>query len=85
MLNINMKNNNYLLDICKRHGITLTELGNRIGETKQYMSELGRGNIRLTYEMAVKVAMVFNTTPDALFLSSMSKEILLQPTGTDHK
>lgn len=78
-----MKNVNYISDICKNHGITATELGKRIGKSKQYMSELGKGNIRLTYEMALKIASSLGTKPDALFLQTVSKQIGLKPTGTD--
>lgn len=80
-----MKNGNYLLKICKKKGITLCELGNRINKSKQYMSELGNGNIRLTYEMAIKIADVLDTTPDTLFLTVFSNRGGLPPTGTDHK
>ena len=33
--------------------LTQTELGRKIGKSKQWVSELERGNIRLSYEMAV--------------------------------
>ena len=51
-------------DIRKKHGMTLAELGEHIGRSKQWLSELERGNIRLTYDMAVKIAQVFGKTPD---------------------
>jgi putative transcriptional regulator len=63
-----------LRKICEERGISLTELGRRIGKSKQYMSELSRGNIRLTYEMAVKIAQALGTTPDDLFLPSESNK-----------
>ena len=63
-----------LLEICDEHGITLTELGRRVGKSKQYMSELSRGNIRMTYEMAMKIAQALGTTPDKLFLHIGSNE-----------
>lgn len=77
-----MRTSNYLLEICKNHGITLIELGRRIGKSKQYMSELGRGNIPLKYEMAVKIANELNSTPDKLFLDVLSSEDGLPRTGT---
>jgi len=73
---------NRLREICAENNITLQELGARLGKSRQYMSELGRGNIRLTYDMAVKIAQVFGTTPDALFLPSESNN-MGQLTGTD--
>lgn len=67
-------------DIRLQNGMTLEELGDRLGKSKQYMSELERGNIRLTYEMAVAIARVFGTTPDDFLLSSGSKHLGLAPT-----
>ena len=63
---------NRLREIRMENSMTLKELGMRLGKSKQYMSELERGNIRLTYDMALRIAQVFDTTPDGLFLSSMS-------------
>lgn len=71
-----------LKQICKERGLTLTELGRRIGKSKQYMSELAKGNIRLTYDMAVKIAVALNTTPDDLFLPEQFN-LIKRPTGTD--
>lgn len=62
-------------DIRLNHGMTLEELGERLNKSKQYMSELERGNIRLTYEMAVAIADVFGTTPDDFLLPSGSKNL----------
>ncbi len=68
-----MKTN--LINICKKkNNMTLTELSSQLGKSTQYMSELARGNIRLTYDMAVKIASVFNTTPDKLFLPCASNK-----------
>lgn len=72
-----MDTENFLLDICKERGITLSELGKRLNRTKQYMSALGRGNIALTYEMAARIAVIFNTTPDKLFWPTVSNKIRL--------
>lgn len=54
-------------EICDKNNVTLTELGKHLGKSRQYMSELSRGNIRLTYEMAVKIALFFNMKPDDIF------------------
>lgn len=59
-------------DLRKTYRITLAEVGRRIGKSKQYMSELAKGNIRLSYGMAVKIARALGTTPDALFLPIVS-------------
>lgn len=36
--------------------LTQTELGKRIGKSKQWVSELERGNIKLSFEMAVSIS-----------------------------
>lgn len=64
-----------LRKIRVKNKMTLRELGVRLGKSKQYMSELERGNIRLTYDMALKIAQVFDATPDDLFLLEESNYI----------
>lgn len=44
--------------------LTQTELGKLIGKSKQWVSELERGNIRLSYEMAVNISNACSTTTD---------------------
>ncbi len=44
--------------------LTQTELGKMIGKSKQWVSELERGNIRLSYEMAVCISDVCNKSTD---------------------
>lgn len=36
--------------------LTQVQLGKRIGKSKQWVSELEKGNIRLSYDMAIKIA-----------------------------
>lgn len=67
--------NKAIKKIRKENNMTLAELGEKLGKSKQYMSELERGNIRLTYDMAVDIARVFNTTPDKIFLKIKSNNI----------
>lgn len=50
-------------------GYTLEELGSLVGRSKQYMYSLEKGSIRLSYDMAVKIADALNTTTDDLFLT----------------
>lgn len=70
-------------DMRVKHNMTLEELGERLQRSKQYMSELERGNIRLTYEMAVAIAQIFATTPDAFLLPSGSKKLGRKEAPTD--
>lgn len=44
--------------------LTQTELGKMIGKSKQWVSELERGNIRLSYEMAVIISEACNKSTD---------------------
>jgi len=49
-------------------GLTMVQLGSLIGCSKQYIYALESGDVRLSYEMAVKIATALGTTPDELFL-----------------
>lgn len=60
--------------IREDHNMTLEELGNKVGKSKQWLSELERGNIRLSYGMSILISRVFNNTPD-VFLPIKSKKI----------
>lgn len=44
--------------------LTQTELGKRIGKSKQWVSELERGNIKLSFEMAVSISNACNVTTE---------------------
>ena len=44
--------------------LTQTELGKRIGKSKQWVSELERGNIKLSFEMAVSISNACNNTTE---------------------
>ncbi len=48
---------------CDAH-LTQTELGKILGKSKQWVSELERGNIRLSYEMAVAISEACNKSTD---------------------
>lgn len=50
------------------HHLTLEQLGAMVGRSKQYMFALEKGSIRLSYEMAVKIAKALDTTPDEMLL-----------------
>lgn len=44
--------------------LTQTELGKRIGKSKQWVSELERGNIKLSFDMAVSISNACNKTTE---------------------
>ena len=52
--------------------LTQVEIGEKIGKSKQWVSELERGNIRLNVDIAVKLAKVLGLTAD-IFLPRKSK------------
>ena len=51
-------------DARKSVKLTQAECGEIIGKSKQWVSELERGNIKLTFEMAVKISIACNKTID---------------------
>lgn len=58
--------------------LTQTELGRKIGKSKQWVSELERGNIRLSYEMAVVISKVCNKSTDFfLYLKSILNRLYI--------
>ena len=54
-----------------KHNLTQTEIGEKIGKSKQWVSEFERGNIRLNIDVAVKLAKVLGLTAD-IFLPRKS-------------
>ena len=54
--------------------LTQVEIGEKIGKSKQWVSELERGNIRLKLDVAVELASVLGLTAD-VFLPRKSKNI----------
>ena len=50
--------------------LTLEQLGGLVGRSKQYLNQVEKGKIRLSYELAVKIAKAMGTTPDRLFLTN---------------
>lgn len=53
-------------DARKDAKLTQTELGKRIGKSKQWVSELERGNIKLSFEMAVSISNACDKTTEFL-------------------
>jgi transcriptional regulator with XRE-family HTH domain len=62
-----------LREVRIQNKMTLEEVGHAIGRSKQWMSELERGNIDLKYDTAVELARVYGGTPD-IFLPLKSKK-----------
>lgn len=51
-------------DARKDAKLTQTELGKRIGKSKQWVSEVERGNIKLSFEMAVIISNACDKTTE---------------------
>ena len=51
-------------DARKEAKLTQTELGRQIGKSKQWVSELERGNIKLSFEMAISISNACNKTTE---------------------
>ena len=60
----------------KNKGFTLQQAAKPLGRSKQWLSEVERGNINLNYEEAVKLAKVYGGTPD-IFLPTESENTVL--------
>ncbi|MDQ0340234.1 putative transcriptional regulator [Caldalkalibacillus uzonensis] len=59
-----------LIEIRKKQGLTLQEVADQIGVSKPYYWQIEQGKRGLSYEMAVKIASVFNKNPDDIFLQN---------------
>ena len=62
-----------LKNIRLKIGFKQKELGNRIGKSKQWVSEFERGHIRLRMDTAVQLAKVIGVDP-AIFLPNLTKK-----------
>lgn len=50
------------------NNITQQEMANTLSISKQFYSQIERGERRLSYDMAVMIANIFKKTPDEIFL-----------------
>lgn len=62
-----MKINEKLRELRLQNNLTYLDMANQIGICKAYYWQLEHGNRRLYYEMALKIAKIFNLKPDDLF------------------
>ncbi|WP_193065340.1 helix-turn-helix transcriptional regulator [Oceanobacillus oncorhynchi] len=52
-----------------KFGLTYKEVADRIGISKEHYWMIENGKRRLNYDLAVKIARVFNMKPDDIFLN----------------
>lgn len=59
-----------MMYVLKQHrlnkGYSCEMMARKLGISKTYYWQIEQGKRRITYELAVKMAEVFNTTPDTL-------------------
>ncbi|AMQ19635.1 MULTISPECIES: helix-turn-helix transcriptional regulator [Geobacillus] len=56
--------------VRKKYGLTCKQVAESVGISKEYYWMIENGKRRLTYDLAVKIAQVFNAHPDDIFLDS---------------
>ena len=56
--------------IRKENGKTFQDVADKAGLTKEFYWMIEKGKRKLSYENAVKIAMVFNKEPDDIFLET---------------
>lgn len=61
--NVNFK----LQNLRKAHNMSYETVAKEIGICKAYYCQIENGNRRLYYDLALKIARVFNLKPDDLF------------------
>lgn len=64
MHNVTLNISQRVKDARQDAKLTQSELGSRLGKSKQWVSELERGNIRLSYEMAMSISNACNKSTD---------------------
>lgn len=67
------------------NNLTLEELGTKVGRSKQYMYALEKGNIRLSYEMAIMIARTLGTTLYEVFLEKSDHDVKGVNSGAAHR
>ena len=57
-----------LKQIRKEKGYTIYDMANKLGITASYYSQIENKKKRLFYDMAYKIADIFNMKPDSIFI-----------------
>jgi len=59
-----------LKEMRTKEGLTCQEVADQVNISKEYYWMIENGKRRLTYELAVKIASVFKSSPDYIFLDN---------------
>lgn len=60
-------------ELRKRKGVNLESIAQELNVSKAFVSMVETGKRSLDYQMAIKMAKIFKSTPDELFLEDMMK------------
>ena len=64
-----------LKELRKQKKYTTNDMAEKLGISKPFYCQIENQKRRLSYEMAVKIARVFHTTPDEIFYDDMVEKI----------
>lgn len=59
-----------LKSIRNKEGLTCQQVADQVNISKEFYWMIENGKRRLTYELAVKIAKVFKSSPDYIFLDN---------------
>ena len=62
--------------IRKQNGFTTTDMALKLGMSQSMYSYIEIGEKRLSYEVAVRIANIFDTTPDEIFYNDFKQYFL---------
>lgn len=65
---------NKLIRLRKKYKYTSSHMAEMLNISKPYYWQIEHGRRRLTYEMAIKIASIFNTKPDDIFYKEFTKK-----------
>ena len=63
-----------LINLRKKYKYSGTLMAEKLNISKPYYWQIEHGHRRLTYEMAIKIANIFNSKPDDIFYQEFSKK-----------
>lgn len=65
---------NYLKELRENKGLSYLDMAEMLGISKAYYWQIEHKNRRLYYDMAKKIAAVFDLKPDAIFYEETEEE-----------
>jgi len=68
------KNMNYLKELRENKGLSYLDMAEMLGISKAYYWQIEHKNRRLYYDMAKKIAAIFDLKPDAIFYEETEEE-----------